>query len=239
MKVCWFSTGISSFVACYLAKDVDEIIYTHVPNQHSDSLRFLADCERLLKRKITVLYSDKYKDVDDVILRTHYINGPGGAPCTRWLKREVRKEWERKNPDHHIYVWGFDVDEKKRAERLEISMSDYEHEFPLIEHGLTKEDAHGLAAKLGLKRLAMYDLGYSNNNCIGCVKGGKGYWNKIRMDFPDVFQRRAEEERIIGHSCINGVFLDELDPNAGRNEKEIMEDCSIICELAIKKRNNE
>lgn len=27
MKVCWFSTGISSFVACYLAEDVDEIIY--------------------------------------------------------------------------------------------------------------------------------------------------------------------------------------------------------------------
>lgn len=43
MKVCWFSTGISSFVACYLAKDVDEIIYTHVSNQHPDSLRFLHD----------------------------------------------------------------------------------------------------------------------------------------------------------------------------------------------------
>lgn len=233
MKVCWFSTGISSFVACYLAKDVDEIIYTHIPNQHPDSLRFLHDCEKILGRKITVLQSDRYKDVDDAILRTRYINGPGGAPCTRLLKRDVRKEWERKNPDHHIYVWGFDADEKKRADRLEVSMSDYEHEFPLIDNGLTKEDAHGLAAKLGLKRPAMYDMGYSNNNCIGCVKGGKGYWNKIRVDFPDVFQRRADEERIIGHSCINGVFLDELDPTAGRGEKEVMEDCSIICELAI------
>ncbi len=37
----------------------------------------------------------------------------------------------------------------------------------------------------------MYDLGYPNNNCIGCVKGGMGYWNKIRKDFPEVFQKRA------------------------------------------------
>lgn len=60
MKVCWFSTGISSFVACYLAKDVDEIIYTHVPNQHPDSLRFLHDCEKVLGREITILQSDEW-----------------------------------------------------------------------------------------------------------------------------------------------------------------------------------
>lgn len=59
----------------------------------------------------------------------------------------------------------------------------------------------------------MYDLGYPNNNCVGCVKGGMGYWNKIRVDFPEVFERRARQEREIGHSCIKGVFLDELDPN--------------------------
>lgn len=59
MKVCWFSTGISSFIACYLAKDVDEIIYTHVSNQHPDSIRFLHDCERLLGRKITILQSER------------------------------------------------------------------------------------------------------------------------------------------------------------------------------------
>ena len=67
MKVCWFSTGISSFVACYLAKDVDEIIYTHASNQHPDSLRFLHDCEKLLGRKITIIQSDRFDSVDDVM----------------------------------------------------------------------------------------------------------------------------------------------------------------------------
>lgn len=234
MRVCWFSCGVSSFIACYLSKDIDEIIYTHVANQHPDSLRFLHDCEELLGRKITILQSDRYKDVDDVILRTRYINGPSGAPCTRLLKKDVRKQWEREHPDHHIYVWGFDVSEKKRAERLELAMSDHDHEFPLIEHGLTKADVHGMASRLGIKRPVMYDMGYQNNNCIGCLKGSKGYWNKIRRDFPDVFQKRAEEERLIGHSCIKGVFLDELSPDAGRDEKEIMEDCGIACEMVLR-----
>ena len=66
MKVCWFSTGISSFVACYLAKDVDEIMYTHVPNQHPDSLRFLHDCERVLGREITILQSDEYESENEM-----------------------------------------------------------------------------------------------------------------------------------------------------------------------------
>lgn len=231
MKICWFSTGVSSFVAAYLTKDVDEIIYTHVSNQHPDSLRFLHDCEKLLGRDITILQSDRYESVDDVIERTRCINTPFGAPCTKFLKKEVRKKWESEHPGFHTYVWGFDVNEIKRAERLEKAMSDYEHEFPLIEHGLTKEDVHGIAKKLCLKRPVMYDLGYPNNNCVGCVKGGMGYWNKIRVDFPEVFERRAKQEREIRHSCIKGVFLDELNPNRGRIENEIMEECGIMCQL--------
>ena len=77
----------------------------------------------------------------------------------------------------------------------------------------------------------MYDLGYNNNNCVGCVKGGMGYWNKIRIDFPDVFESRAKVERRIGGTCIKGVYLDELDPDRGRHTKPICEDCGIFCEL--------
>ena len=234
VKVSWFSTGISSFVACYLAEDIDEIIYTHVANQHPDSLRFLHDCEKILGRKITILQSDRYRDVDDVIEKTRCINTPYGAPCTRLLKRDVRKKWEQEHPDHHIYVWGFDRNETNRAKRIEKSMSDYEHEFPLTEHNLSKEDAHGFAERLGLKRPVMYDMGYLNNNCIGCVKGGAGYWNKIRVDFPNVFERRARQEREIGHSCIRGVFLDELDPDRGNMNQEVMEECGIFCQLALR-----
>lgn len=233
MKICWFSCGISSFVACYLAKDIDKIIYTHVPDQHPDSLRFLHDCEKLLGREIEPIQSNKYIDVNDVIEKTRCINTPFGAPCTKWLKKQVRRDWEALNPEHHTYVWGYDVNEKHRADSIIKALSDYDHEFPLIEQGLTKSECHGIADKLGLKRPLMYDLGYPNNNCIGCVKGGMGYWNKIRIDFPKVFERRAKLEREIGHSCINGVYLDELEPDRGRMDMEVMEDCTIACQLLI------
>jgi hypothetical protein len=85
---------------------------------------------------------------------------------------------------------------------------------------------------IGLKRPAMYDLGYPNNNCIGCVKGGMGYWNKIRVDFPEVFESRAKLERKLNCSCINGIFLDELEPDRGKSNIEIFPECSIMCYLA-------
>ena len=75
----------------------------------------------------------------------------------------------------------------------------------------------------------MYDLGYPNNNCVGCVKGGMGYWNKIRKDFPDVFNNRARLEREIGATCIKNIYLDELDPNRGNGLKIIVPDCGMFC----------
>jgi hypothetical protein len=78
----------------------------------------------------------------------------------------------------------------------------------------------------------MYDLGYNNNNCVGCVKGGMGYWNKIRQDFPAVFDARAKLERDIGYSILKDCFLDELDPSRGRMSDEILEDCGIYCMIA-------
>lgn len=230
MKVCWFSAGVSSFIAAHIAKP-DKMIYIDIDDQHPDSMRFVKDCEKTLGRKIEDLKSP-YGSVENACLGFGFIASAYGAKCTDVLKKRVRKEWERQQTEPLTYVWGFDCTEIARAERLLEAMPQMKHEFPLIEKLLTKEDAHGLCERLGVKRPAMYDLGYSNNNCLGCVKGGMGYWNKIRVDFPDVFESRANLERHIGHSCINGVFLDELDPNAGRMSDEVMQECGIFCMMA-------
>lgn len=229
MRVAWISAGISSFVAAYLAKP-DRIVYINVANQHPDSLRFLADCVPHLSVPIEIIGNNAYgQRIENVIRKERYINGPGGAKCTMMLKKRVRQEWERKNADADtVYIWGYDVDERKRAERI-LESSEFCCEFPLIEAGLTKADCHAICEDLGIKRPAMYTLGYPNNNCIGCVKGGMGYWNKIRKDFPEVFERMAKLEREIGHSCINGVFLDELDPDRGNMDMEVMPECSLAC----------
>lgn len=237
MKVVWISAGVSSFIAGWLVRDtVDQWIYIDVKDQHPDSIRFIRDCEKLIGKEIMFLRSDKYEDVADVCRKRGMINGVYGAACTGMLKKAVRKKWENEQYRNGIsdlcYVWGMDAKEKKRAEGIVKNFPEFSHEFPLIDRMLSKNDCHALAAELNLKRPAMYDLGYQNNNCVGCVKGGMWYWNKIRRDFPEVFEKRAQLEREIGHSCINGVFLDELAPDRGRASEEISEDCSIMCYLA-------
>ena len=232
MIVSWFSAGVSSFIATYLERQrVDKVLYTHIDNQHPDTLRFLRDCEKVLGKEIEILQSP-YLSVENVIRQFKFINSPYGAKCTQILKKRVRKEWEYGKTDL-TYIWGYDAKETDRAERLVESMPEFNHVFPLIERGLSKDDCHGIAKELGIKRPMMYDLGYPNNNCVGCVKGGMGYWNKIRVDFPEVFDRMAKLEREVGAACSKRVWLDELDPSRGKMTDEILEDCSITCQLAL------
>lgn len=241
LKVCWLSAGVSSFIAGYLVRDtVDKFIYIDISDQHPDSIRFIKDCEEALGKEVKILKSSEYSSVEDCVLsfgsfmnrRTFF------APCTNWLKKRVRKQWEYEHKDYDItYVWGMDINEKRRAGRLIDSMPEFAHEFTLIDNNLTKEEGHGICRRLGVKRPEMYDMGYNNNNCVGCVKGGMGYWNKIRVDFPEVFESRAKLERKVNNTILKEsdgtpIYLDELTPDRGRKSKEIMGDCDIFCYIA-------
>lgn len=228
-------------MAGYLAGDVDLWLYIDIADQHPDSIRFIKDCEKAINKPIQILKSNEYRTVEDCVRTFGGFKDArnGFAPCTNWLKKRVRKQWEEEHKKEElIYVWGFDAEEKRRAERTVEANPQAEHEFPLIEKGLSKEEVHGLFSRnFDFPRPLMYEMGYPNNNCIGCVKGGMGYWNHIRRDFPDIFESRAKLERKIGHSMLkekNGapLYLDELDENRGNMDMEIFPDCGIMCYLA-------
>ena len=231
--IAWFSGGVSSFISIYMLKDqIDEIYFIDVKEQHPDTYRFLSDCEKAIGRKFTIIKNEKTYSAVEIIRKRRYINGPSGAPCTSELKRKVRQRWEQTQEDLLRYVWGYDSEEKHRAERLLQTTPEHEHVFPLIDAMLTKDEVHGLLERLGIKRPLMYELGFRNNNCVGCVKGGMGYWNMIRKHFPTRFNEMAALEREIGATCIKGVYLDELDPERGRIDDEVMGECGILCEIA-------
>ena len=196
LKVGWMSGGVSSAVACYLEREtIDKFIYIDIDDQHPDTMRFIKDYEKVLGKEIEILKSP-YGSVENAIRACGHIKVRFFAPCTNWLKKRIRKQWEYEHREYEItYVWGFDCDETERAERLKETMFEFQHCFPAIERGLSKADMHAINEELKIKRPFMYDLGYNNNNCIGCVKGGMGYWNKIRIDFPEIFENRAKMER--------------------------------------------
>lgn len=233
----WFSCGITSAVACKLAIDkfgADNVMlyYIDIKSAHEDNERFIADCERWYNSKIIKVSSHKYLDQFDVIEQTRYVNGPSGARCTQELKKRVRWKIESDH-DYPPQIFGFEYSKKEinRAVRFTQQYPLANSIFPLIENKLSKEFCAGLLLENGIRLPKMYELGFHNNNCIGCVKGGKGYWNLIRVHFPETFDRMAELEREIGRSCIKDRFLDEMTETEGKHEPPILPDCGTFCEI--------
>lgn len=226
--VCWWSGGITSAVACKKAIEKWDAlpVYIETGSHHPDTLRFKADCEKWYGKEILTIQSEKYNSHFDVIEKDKFINGPTGARCTLVLKRRIREKWE-KTQDIQGYVWGFEAGakEESRAERIELAQPNYQHYFPLIEEGLSKLDCIKIVTDAGIDIPMMYKLGFNNNNCIGCVKGGMAYWNLVRKHFPEVFDKMAKLERELGRQCLRQYYLDELPPDAGRNTPPLVQDC--------------
>jgi 3'-phosphoadenosine 5'-phosphosulfate sulfotransferase (PAPS reductase)/FAD synthetase len=211
-----------------------KIVYCDTGSEHFDNKRFLKDVEKWLDYPIEILKNPKYKDHFDVIEKTKYLVGPAGARCTIELKKKIRFEIQKPTD---IHVFGYTLEEKQRAERFEKANPELLTWWPLIEYGITKEDCLGIIWKAGIKIPIMYELGYNHNNCLGCVKGGSGYWNKIRKDFPEIFERMAKIERKLNNTILkdkngNRLFLDELKPDAGNFTKEPPISCGLGCEIA-------
>lgn len=231
MKILWFSCGAASAVACKVALESypeARIVYQHIGSAHLDNARFLADCEKWYNHKIEIITSPFYADHFHVVKATRYINGPKGARCTTELKKKVRKYFELQNPEITMQFFGFTADEQKRADKPEMNG----FTFPLIERGIYKKECYQTLNIAGIELPMMYKLGFNNNNCIGCVKGGAGYWNRIRLHFPEYFNKMATLEREIGHTCLKKGYLDELSPKAGKHDEPEIS-CDLFCSAGV------
>jgi hypothetical protein len=235
--ISWFSCGAASAVATILAAikygDRLEAVYCRVVEEHDDNLRFLDDFVRVTGIPVKVIMDEQHEgSIYKVFAKRGFIKNQFGAPCTMILKKDMRKSYQR--PDD-TQVFGYTVEEQDRADRFIDGNNDVNEDFILIDNKVSKQDCYAHLTRLGLKLPAMYHLGYSNNNCIGCVKGGMGYWNQIRKDFPDRFNKMAKLERFIGHAINKDdkgpVYLDELAPNRGRFKQDMPADCGFTCEV--------
>jgi hypothetical protein len=265
--VCWFSCGAASAVATKLAiahNNKNEklplvIAYTEVCEEHPDNSRFLSECEKWFGQEIQIIGNHKYEaSIYEVFRKERFLKGPSGAACTRLLKKGMRKQFEQPGDRQ---VFGYTVEEQRRVDQFIDANNDVDIWAPLIDKGLAKQDCLALLAKEGIELPAMYKLGYKNNNCIGCVKGEAGYWNKIRVDFPEAYERMAMMEEHLGRTvCKIGMpqalkrypdkvrhliatdeplekqywrpTLRELPKDAGSYEAESDISCGIFCELA-------
>lgn len=245
--VVWFSAGATSAIAAKEAvkrygKGNLVVAYCDTGSEHESNHTFLKAVEAWIDHPITILKSEKYEDIWDVFEKTRWLVGPAGARCTMELKKAVRLKFEDFDD---IQVFGYDPSEIPRVESFMKNSPEVKIWCPLIEQNLTKPMCLQILRNAGIELPMMYQLqksgsAYDHNNCIGCVKGGSGYWNKIRIDFPEVFDRMAKVERKIDAAICKTytdggerkkVFLDELPPTMGHYDAEPKLSCDMMCWL--------
>ncbi|AVS91427.1 hypothetical protein C8246_05970 [Paracidovorax avenae] len=241
--VCQFSCGAASAVATKIAlaqyggAHEVHILNALVQEEHPDNRRFLADCERWFGRTITVLRNERYgASVIEVFRRKQFMKSRYGAPCTAELKRKLLDSWRQPGD---VMVFGYTAEEEDRLEDFRERNPDKTVVAPLIERGLGKKDCLAMVERAGIELPTMYRLGYSNANCIGCVKGGEGYFRAIREDFPEEFERLCQVQESIGPGAYlfrdrkTGVRYSLRDIPPGKARRDLSPPaCGLQCEIA-------
>jgi len=236
--VIWFSCGAASAVAAKLGVETwgadCEVVYCDtMTNEHPDNRRFFCDVESWVGRSITVIRSERFATIDDVFEQTRYMAGIGGARCTTELKKLPRERFQR---DSDTHVFGYTADEKTRIERFERNNPALHVDWILVDRGITKARCLAMVAQAGIALPAMYGLGFDHNNCLGCVKASSpGYWNRTRRLFPDVFDRRVQQSKMLGVKLVKlrgrRIALDQLPADADGQDDDI--ECGPVCQLAL------
>jgi hypothetical protein len=239
--ICHFSCGAASAVATKLAlsrypESQVHILNAFIQEEHPDNRRFASDCECWFDRTVTVLRDAKYgASTLEVWRRERYIKGPHGAPCARALKRKLLDAFAQ--PDD-IHVLGYTVQEQDRLANFREA-SGLHVLAPLVDCNLDKGDCLSIVERAGILLPEMYRMGYDNANCIGCPKGGNGYWNKIRRDFPERFNQIADLQESIGPGAYflrdrrtgDRISLRQLPSDSGaKTYDEPSFSCSFFCD---------
>lgn len=240
--VCQFSCGAASAVATKLALEKHgstvHIINAFIADEDADNRRFLADCENWFGVPIVVLRDEKYgASAANVWRKRRFIVNRNGAPCSKALKRDVLNKYNR--PDD-LLVLGYTADSRDadRLNRFIDANPNTKVWAPLIEAGITKRECFRRVAAAGIELPLMYRKGYHNANCPKCPKGGMGYWNKIRIDFPENYEEVAQIQDELGPGSYffrdrktgERISLRMLPPDAGRFVDEQPFECGAACE---------
>ena len=201
--ICWWSGGITSAVACKLAinlfgGDRCRVVMIDTKNEHPDTYRFKDDCAVWYGQEIEVITGlgegTKFTTIEDVWRHYKSLNVATGAICSTELKRYVRERWQKTNNyEYQVFGFEFDKSEFNRARSMYANHSKSKAIFPLLMFGYDKNKCIEIVTEQGIEIPKMYQMGFKNNNCFntGCVQGGIGYWQKIKREFPDKFEKMA------------------------------------------------
>ena len=141
------------------------------------------------------------------------------AFCSKILKAKQRdrffKELRASGETELVNVLGFTAVEWRRIQRntMRGECEGYTVRFPLVEAGVTKQQAADWCLAKGVRPTEMYRWS-EHANCIGCARGGKAYWLAVAREEPEIFEQRAKLEEQFGHTFLKDTTLRQV-PGTG------------------------
>lgn len=238
--VVWFSCGAASAVAAiltvnkYNATNNVRLVCSSLKEEHNDNMRFALAIQEYTGITIEFIAAKKYPNnsIFEVFEDRSYISGIQGAPCTRFLKKQARYEFEKSNVvDYHVL--GFTFDEQHRHARF--IKSERSNVLPvLINNKFTKGKCFEFLKSANIPLPGIYKLNYPNANCVVCVKSSSpAYWSNARKHFPFEFEKMCALSRRLNCKLVvlkgKRIFLNELPIREfGKPRKSF--DCGIFCD---------
>ncbi|MCK9871408.1 hypothetical protein MRI28_17480 [Nocardiopsis dassonvillei] len=159
-----------------------------------DLYRFLADTTRAFG--VPLITVKDGRTPFDVFRDQRFLGNSRLAPCSYWLKQRPCRVWLEKHADvdDTVVHVGISHQERARIPGIVRGWSPWRLAFDLLDRSdLTTESMLRLARGQGLTTPAMYDDGFTHNNCGGvCVRGGHRHWQRLLQVHPE---RYAQAER--------------------------------------------
>lgn len=235
-----FSGGVTSawcaaWALAQYPKSEVVFLFHDTKEEHPDTYRFIKEIAAALQHP--VIESSDGRSVVEVFEDNNAIANNRMAFCSRILKAEQRdkyfKQLKKEGVDEIINVVGFSAIESERVQRAtaRAEASGYKIRFPVIENRVSKQDcADWCWNNMGVMPSAMY-LWSEHANCVGCVRGGKAYWLKVKENAPEVFESRALLEEEFGHTILKDMSLRVLATTGLKRQVKQRESISIgACE---------
>lgn len=216
--VAGFSGGVTSaWAAMWALREYprDEVVWLFhdTKEEDVDTYRFIREFSSVAGFPITE-QSDG-RSVTQVFEDEGAIANNRMAFCSRILKANQRdiyfKKLRAEGATEIVNVLGFSSVEWQRVQRAtaRAEQAGYSVRFPLIEEGVTKQQAADMCLQMGVPPPEMYRWS-EHANCVGCVRGGKAYWLKVKDNRPLIFAQRSALERQYGHTILKDTTLVQL-----------------------------
>ena len=181
-------------------------VFTDVNGEHPDNYRFLAEVQYQLGSRLVKLTNDG-KTIWDVMIEQRFLANTRVDLCSRILKRESFQNWlvTHAEPAETVIYLGIDWTEVHRLDRARPVWAEngWTISAPMCEPPYPdRMVAQSWLDSEGIRRPALYDMGFGHANCGGgCVKAGVRQFKKLLL-----VDRRwyvgwweAGEERVRAH----------------------------------------